>query len=65
MNTEFVTELEFTEDFFFNSTVRPICGILEVHAFLPITKGMIIVKKFSTSVESEKFCITGVRKHDT
>jgi hypothetical protein len=50
MNSECLTELEFIEEemllFKRNSAAKPIHGTLKLHAYLPMQKGKLIVKKF-------------------
>jgi hypothetical protein len=67
-NLEFVTELEFIEEklsFKINSAAKPIHKSLKLYAFLPIRKGILTVKKFSTSAESEECCVTVLQENMT
>jgi hypothetical protein len=53
---ECVIQLEIIKEeklIFKNSTAKQIHGTLKLHAFLPIRKRTLIVKKFSASAESE------------
>jgi hypothetical protein len=48
-----------------NSAAKPLLGTLKLHAFLPIWKCKLIVKRFSTSAESEECCVTVLRENMT
>jgi hypothetical protein len=60
----FVTELEFIEVkkkkllFKRNQAAKPVHGTFELCDFLPIRKGTLSMKEFTTSAECEECCIS-------
>jgi hypothetical protein len=59
-----VTELELAEE---EGTLlfKRNSAALKLHAFLPIQKGKLTVKTFSTSAESEECCVTMLQENMT